>query len=270
MGSDDSRRRKNPAEDRNAGFRRAAAIGVLAAILFVAGRLMDIHPLAVFRAVTGDESGPTGAAASAAPKSGEIDHQTAFVRAVLAETTAVWGAYFQRLGRRYVEPDLVLYSGRVAAACGAAQAAAGPFYCPRTRRLYVDLAFFHQLATDYGAAGAFGQIYVIAHEVGHHVQNLLGITGPAAGMELQADCFAGVWAARANAAHPVLGVGDALQGLQAAAAVGNDTLQRRDRSTAVPDSFTQVAAAARMRWFRRGFDAAAIGACDTFQPGAVP
>lgn len=268
MGSDDSRRRTNPAEDRNAGFRRAAGIGVLAVLVLVAGRLLDLHPIALIRAVSGEGYAPTGIAASAAPEPGESGHQAAFVRAVLDETTTVWAAYFQGLGRRYVAPDLVLYTGPVAAACGATRSASGPFYCPRTRRLYVDLAFFHQLATDFGTSGAYGQIYVIAHEVGHHVQNLLGITGPAAGMERQADCFAGLWAARANAGHPVLGVEDALQGLQAAAAVGNDTLQRRDRDTSVPDSFTQVAPAARMRWFRRGFEAGTIESCDTFKPGA--
>ena len=273
--------------DRGAGARRAAGIGLLAVLLFAAGRFMGIHPVALFHAVVGDASAPSELSGPAArPTPGADGHQGAFVRAVLAETTAVWGGYFKQLGRVYVEPKLVLYSGRVAPACGFTHPVAGPFYCPRTGQVYIDLAYFHQLATDFGAPGAFGQIYVIAHEVGHHVQNLLGITAAAARaarggvpaaaaherveLELQADCFAGVWAARANAAHRILGVEDAQQGLEAAAAVANDTLQRRDRQTFVPDSLTHGAPAARMRWFRRGFDAGRIDSCNTFTPGAVP
>lgn len=287
MGSNDSRRSRNLGDDRSAGVRRAAGIGILAVVLVAAGRFMGIHPVALFHALADDASvpsSPVGPAAVPTPESGS--HQAEFARAVLGETTAVWAAYFKQLGRVYVAPQLVLYRGAAPTACGFGRPAAGPFYCARTREVYIDLAFFHQLATDFGAPGAFGQIYVIAHEVGHHVQNLLGITAAAARasqgvapaaaahvgveLELQADCFAGVWAARANAAHRILGVDDAQTGLQAAAAVGNDTLQRRDRRTFVPDSLTHDAPAARMRWFRRGFDAGSIDSCDTFTPGAVP
>jgi hypothetical protein len=207
------------------------------------------------------------------------------VRAILGETEDVWGAYFQQSGRTYERPTLVLFSGQVESACGFASAAAGPFYCPGDRKVYIDLAFYRQLATDFGAPGDFARAYVIAHEVGHHVQNLLGITAKAAQaeersdrvganrvsveVELQADCFAGVWAAQANDARKILQPGDLEQGLRAASAVGDDTLQRRTQGTVVPDSFTHGTSAQRVGWFRRGFDSGKIDNCDTFGAGAA-
>ena len=207
-----------------------------------------------------------------------------FVRAVLGETEDVWGAYFSNLGKTYVRPKLVLFSGQVSSACGFASAASGPFYCPGDQRVYLDLSFFRQLATQFAAPGDFARAYVIAHEVGHHVQNLLGITDTAAQaeeragrvganrvsvkIELQADCFAGVWAARANAARKILEPGDLEQGLTAASSVGDDTLQKREQGTVVPDSFTHGTSAQRVGWFRRGFNSGNIDNCDTFGAGA--
>ena len=223
-----------------------------------------------------DSQQPAGAAAN--------DPQVDFVRAILGETEDVWGAYFQNMGKTYSRPKLVLFSGQVASACGFASAAAGPFYCPGDQKVYIDLTFYRQLATEFGAPGDFARAYVIAHEVGHHVQNLLGITDKAdqaeqrAGrsaanrvsvmIELQADCFAGVWAAQANNARKILEPGDLEQGLQAASSVGDDTLQKREQGTVVPDSFTHGTSAQRVGWFRRGFDSGKIDNCDTFGAGA--
>jgi uncharacterized protein len=211
------------------------------------------------------------------------DPQVDFVRAILGETEDVWGAYFRNMGKTYVRPKLVLFSGQVSSACGFASSAAGPFYCPGDQKVYIDLSFYRQLATEFGAPGDFARAYVIAHEVGHHVQNLLGITDQAdqaeqqAGriganhvsveVELQADCFAGVWAAQANKARKILEPGDLEQGLKAASSVGDDTLQKREQGTVVPDSFTHGTSAQRVGWFRRGFDSGKIDSCDTFSAG---
>jgi predicted metalloprotease len=184
-----------------------------------------------------------------------------------------------------VPPKLVLFSRSVDSACGFASSASGPFYCPGDQKVYIDLTFYRQLATQFGAPGDFARAYVIAHEVGHHVQNLLGITDRAAQaerqagrigankvsvlVELQADCFAGVWAEQANQARKILEPGDLEQGLQAASSVGDDTLQRREQGTVVPDSFTHGTSAQRVRWFRRGFESGKIDNCDTFGAGAA-
>jgi predicted metalloprotease len=206
-----------------------------------------------------------------------------FVRAVLGETEDVWGTYFQGMGKTYIRPKLVLFSGQVQSACGFASAASGPFYCPGDQKVYIDLSFYRQLASEFGAPGDFARAYVIAHEVGHHVQNLLGITDKAdqaeqrlgrtganhvsIEIELQADCFAGVWAAQANNARKILEPGDLESGLNAASSVGDDTLQKREQGTVVPDSFTHGTSAQRVRWFRRGFEAGKIENCDTFSAG---
>jgi len=203
-----------------------------------------------------------------------------FVAVVLAETEDVWRAEFRGRGAEYAEPHLVLYRGEVASACGEAAAAMGPFYCPGDVRVFLDLGFFDELATRFGAPGEFARAYVIAHEVGHHVQNLLGISAkvhaaqergdPARAnelsvrLELQADCLAGVWANRSTSALK-LSAGDIDAALGAASAVGDDRLQRQARGYVTPDSFTHGTSAQRMRWFRRGVEAGGLGACDTFR-----
>ena len=190
---------------------------------------------------------------------------------------------FRESGRRYDPPRLVLFSGSVRSGCGVAGAAIGPFYCPADRQIYIDLAFFRDMERQLGASGDFAQAYVIAHEVGHHVQAEFGIArrvaelraraGDAEGnalsvrMELQADCLAGVWARRAHEMRGILERGDIEEGLGAAAAVGDDRLQRRARGEVVPESFTHGSSAQRVRWFRAGLGAGDIRACDTFETG---
>jgi hypothetical protein len=211
------------------------------------------------------------------------DEQGRFIAAVLGETEDAWGAIFQAQGLTYTPPTLVLYREQLPSACGSANAAVGPFYCPGDRKVYLDLDFFQQLADEFQAPGQFAQAYVLAHEVGHHVQNLLGIGAKVRAaqergseaqanqlsvrLELQADCFAGVWARNADAARHFLEPGDIDSALRAAAAVGDDTLQKRAQGYIVPESFTHGSSAQRTSWFRRGFAGGAISNCDTFAAG---
>jgi hypothetical protein len=204
-----------------------------------------------------------------------------FMSVVLADTEDVWGTLFQRSGQAYQAPTLVLFSGAVQSACGLAEAAMGPFYCPGDQKLYLDMSFFNDLAQRHDAPGDFAQAYVVAHEVGHHVQTLLGIskqvhaarsrTGEAGGnalqvkMELQADCFSGVWAHHANKARQILEPGDTEEALAAAAGVGDDRLQKQARGVVVPESFTHGSSEQRMRWFSRGMQSGDPGQCDTFK-----
>jgi hypothetical protein len=203
-----------------------------------------------------------------------------FVSVILADTEDTWSELFRQMGRQYQPPHLVLFSGAVQSACGFAEAAVGPFYCPGDRKLYIDLSFYRDLRDKLGAPGDFAQAYVIAHEVGHHVQNLLGIAAriqeaqgrrsrPEANalqvkMELQADCLAGVWANNAQRARQILEAGDIEEGLNAAAAIGDDRLQRRGQGRVVPESFTHGSSAQRVRWFKRGIETGDPGQCDTF------
>lgn len=204
-----------------------------------------------------------------------------FMSVVLADTEDVWGALFRSSGQPYQPPKLVLFSGAVESACGFAEAAMGPFYCPADQKLYLDMSFFNDLAQRHDAPGDFAQAYVVAHEVGHHVQTLLGISdkvhaarqrgGEAEGnvmqvkMELQADCFAGVWAHHANQARQILEPGDTEEALAAAAGVGDDRLQKQARGYVVPESFTHGSSEQRVRWFNRGMQSGDPGQCDTFK-----
>lgn len=213
------------------------------------------------------------------------DAETVFIRHVLAETEDTWTQLFRAGGKEYVEPTLVLFTGATRTACGVGQAAMGPFYCPADRKVYIDLAFYQELKTRFKAPGDFAQAYVIAHEVGHHVQNLLGIADKvqqarqrvsereanllSVRLELQADCLAGVWAHHAHRARQVLEAGDVEEGLAAASAVGDDRMQKRAQGYAVPDSFTHGSAAQRVRWFRAGLDTGQLRSCDTFSVAAL-
>ncbi|UEM22783.1 neutral zinc metallopeptidase [Skermanella mucosa] len=217
------------------------------------------------------------------PRSGGDQDLADFVSVVLAETEDVWGDIFAQSGRRYEEPVLVLFSGAVQSACGFAQAAMGPFYCPADRKLYIDLSFYRDLRTRMGAPGDFAQAYVVAHEVGHHVQNLLGVSGDVQAaqrqssrgdanalsvrLELQADCFAGIWAFHLAQQGQILEPGDIDEALNAASAVGDDRLQERATGRVTPDSFTHGSSAQRVEWFRRGLESGAPTSCDTFQEG---
>jgi predicted metalloprotease len=210
-----------------------------------------------------------------APETQAEAAQRKFVSVVLAQTEDTWGAIFQRMGRRYDPPRLVLFTGVVQSACGMAQSASGPFYCPGDQRVYLDLSFLSDLSTRFGAPGEFARAYVIAHEVGHHVQGLLGTlasgeddrygaSGSSVRTELQADCFAGIWARRTDQAQHILEQGDLENALQAAASVGDDRLQLASTGRVVPDSFTHGSSAQRTRWFKRGFDSGNLANCDTF------
>jgi predicted metalloprotease len=209
------------------------------------------------------------------------DPQVKFVRSILGSTEDVWGAYFQAGGQQYEQPKLVLFHGRTTSGCGAAEEAMGPFYCPNDHRVYLDLDFFHEMDTRFHAQGDFARAYVVAHEVGHHVQNLLGIMpkmeqarrqgqpmegagGLSVRLELQADCFAGVWGNKSQAQLDWLKAGDVDAALNAASAVGDDTLQKQARGYAVPDSFTHGTSAQRSRWFKAGFASGDLKSCDTF------
>ncbi|MEN3148335.1 neutral zinc metallopeptidase [Neorhizobium sp. IRAMC:178] len=207
------------------------------------------------------------------------DETTAFVRTVLAETEDTWNGIFQANGQQYQEPVLVLFSGQVNSACGFASSATGPFYCPGDHKLYLDTNFFKELEQRFDAAGDFAEAYVIAHEVGHHVQNLLGILPKfnqarqrmseadanrmSVRVELQADCFAGVWG-KFTQQKGILNTGDLEEALNAAQQIGDDTLQKRSKGYVVPESFNHGTSAQRARWFKRGFDTGDMKACDTF------
>ncbi len=209
------------------------------------------------------------------------DDLARFVGVILADTEDVWRKAFQSFGQKYREPTLVLFSGYTRTRCGAGMAAMGPFYCPLDQTVYIDLSFYRQLREQFGAPGDFAQAYVIAHEVGHHVQTLLGIAekvqraqqgvgGRQANalqvrMELQADCLAGVWANRIDRDKSILEEGDIEEGLRAASAIGDDTIQRRTQGRVVPDAFTHGTSEQRMRWFRRGLESGQLQACDTFR-----
>jgi hypothetical protein len=209
------------------------------------------------------------------------DELKEFVSVVLADTEDVWQDVFARSGRTYRPPKLVLFTQAVESQCGFAQAAMGPFYCPLDNKVYLDLSFFQDLRTRFGAPGDFAQAYVIAHEVGHHVQTLLGVTqrfeemrrraGPTKAnnlsvrLELQADCLAGVWTNRAQKARQILEAGDIEEGLNAASAIGDDRLQRRSQGYVVPDAFTHGSSDQRVRWFKRGLEQGDISLCNTFK-----
>ena len=209
------------------------------------------------------------------------DEASRFVAHVLGDTEDTWRTLFDRSGRAYEDPKLVLFTGSTPTACGMGQAAMGPFYCPADRKVYIDLAFYEDLKHRFQAPGDFAQAYVIAHEVGHHVQNLLGTADKvhalrqrvsekqanalSVRMELQADCFAGVWAHHAQAARQILESGDLEEALNAATAIGDDRLQQQAQGYAVPDSFTHGSSAQRVSWFRRGMESGDPQACDAFK-----
>jgi uncharacterized protein len=239
-------------------------------------------PRAVMSPGSGGGGGAPSGQVGTVPDKGTEDQVTKFVRVVLASTEDVWRAQLPRqAGRQYKDPVLVLYSGQVQSACGFASAATGPFYCPGDEKLYLDLSFFQELARKYGAPGDFAQAYVIAHEVGHHVQKQLGITQKvdaarrqlsegeynklSVRLELQADFFAGVWAHHAQRAKKILDPGDLEEAMRAASAVGDDTLQKRSRGYVVPDSFTHGTSRQRAAWFKKGFETGDIKQGDTFK-----
>jgi len=254
------------------------------AVALVAGWIFNINPMTLISAFSGSGGAPVvqqqqqqrPAHAPAAD-----DHTTKFVRTVLADTEDVWTDIFKQRGSVYQKPTLVLFNGATRTACGTGQSAMGPFYCPGDRKVYIDLGFFDTLKRQLGAPGEFAQAYVVAHEVGHHVQNLLGISSKVDAMrsrlsaadanavsvrvELQADCFAGVWAHHAQASRQILENGDIESAMNAAQKIGDDALQRAAGRAVVPDSFTHGTSAQRQHWFMNGIQSGAITSCDTFK-----
>lgn len=258
------------------------------AIVVVVGLLMGQDPMQILGNLLGQmDAGqaPARPQVQGRPATG-ADPQVDFVRAVLGDTEDTWGQIFAHSNAQYEQPKLILFNGGVNSACGFASSAVGPFYCPGDHRVYLDLGFFREMEQRFSAAGDFARAYVIAHEVGHHVQNLLGISakveaarrrgapmeganGLSVRLELQADCFAGVWANKAQQRLQWLEPGDIESALNAANAIGDDRLQKQSRGTVVPDSFTHGTSAQRMRWFKLGFDSGSPGKCDTFKAQAL-
>jgi predicted metalloprotease len=250
--------------------------GIVVALL--ASWAFGINPMTVLGLLGGGGVDPVQT--STPPQTRPQDPAARFVSVVLADTEDVWAAYFQRSGQQYPAPELVIFSGQYPTACGTGEAAMGPFYCPGDRKVYIDLSFYDTLSQRLGAPGDFAQAYVIAHEVGHHLQNLMGTTGKldrargrisereanamSVRLELQADCFAGVWANLSQRGKNWLEQGDVEEALNAASQIGDDTLQRRSRGSVVPESFTHGSSAQRVRWFKRGADAGDLKVCDTF------
>ena len=277
MRLEDMRRSENVEDRRGLPLgRRGATIGIGTIVLLIAGYFLGVSPATMMTLIGVGDSVTQGTAdpASSVPAGKPTDPQGDFAAAVLGETEDVWSKYFAAAGQHYAPPTLVLFSGEVASACGTASTAAGPFYCPGDQKVYIDLDFFAQLANDFGAPGDFARAYVLAHEVGHHVQNLLGLGGAAVrrgahggsvALELQADCLAGVWAMQDQR---VIEAGEVQQALAAAAAVGDDTLQRRTQGRVVPETFTHGSAEQRQRWFQRGFQGGRIESCDTYSAGS--
>ncbi|HBH87772.1 MAG TPA: flagellar biosynthesis protein FlgM [Syntrophaceae bacterium] len=250
--------------------------GIGTVILVVVALYFGIDPSVILQSVP--QSGPPPVTQQQ-QKAGS-DSMSQFISVVLADTEKTWHDVFRRYGRTYEEPKVVLFTGAVQSACGFAQAAMGPFYCPQDHKVYLDLSFYEDLKNRFQAPGDFAQAYVIAHEVGHHVQNLLGITGKVQGamqrvskadanrlsvkMELQADCLAGVWGYHADKLRNLLEAGDLEEALRAASAIGDDRIMRKTRGTIVPDAFTHGTSEQRVRWFKRGFETGDLNRCDTF------
>jgi len=257
-------------------------------IAIVAGLVFHVNPLTILGMLSGggapvqqtqpvDRGQPTA-------QGGQEDQMKRFVSVVLADTEDVWTQVFKERGGTYRDPKLVLFRQETSTGCGRGEAATGPFYCPSDEKVYIDLSFYDLLRTKLGAPGDFAQAYVIAHEVGHHVQKLMGITekvdnarrssdetgsnGLSVRLELQADCFAGIWANRAQSTKQIIEAGDIDEALNAASQIGDDTLQRKARGTVQPDTFTHGTSAQRVHWFKQGYQTGQIEQCDTFKAGS--
>ena len=274
-------RRSDNVEDQRGSGRRTpltgGRIGIGTIALALVAMYFGVDPSVVLQGLSGET---TTTSASSQPISPEQEQLKDFVSVVLADTEDTWTALFHDLNASYEYPKLVLFSGAVQSACGRAESAMGPFYCPGDRKVYIDLSFYDELRQRFGAAGDFAQAYVIAHEVGHHVQNLLGISDKvhaaeqrsdkadanalSVRLELQADCMAGVWANHADRTRKILEAGDINEALTAAAAIGDDRLQKQGHGYVVPESFTHGSSAQRVRWFSQGLKNGTLEQCNTF------
>lgn len=266
------------------GFRLGGGRGIglgTVAVALVAGWVFGINPLTVLGLLSGDGGVAPQTQQAPAQRPPADDKLAQFVSVVLADTEDVWREQFKQMGSTYREPKLRLFRGSEPTACGRGEAAMGPFYCPGDQKVYIDLTFYETMRNRMGAPGDFAQAYVIAHEVGHHVQNLMGISGKVDGMrgrvseaqqnalsvrlELQADCFAGVWAHHAQNARQILEQGDLEEALNAASQIGDDTLQRKSRGTVQPETFTHGSSAQRVAWFKKGIQTGSVAQCNTFE-----
>lgn len=263
---------------------RSIGIGTIVVAL-VGGWVLGVNPLTILGLLSGGGGAPSVQQQSPAKAPPANDTLARFVSTVLADTEDVWTDIFRQGGSQYRDPKLVLFRGAIGTACGTGQSAMGPFYCPGDQKVYIDLSFYDQLKNQLGAPGDFAQAYVIAHEVGHHVQNLLGISEKVDQMrgrvskveynrlsvklELQADCFAGVWANHAQAARQILEQGDVESAMNEASKIGDDALQRAQTGQVVPDSFTHGTSAQRQRWFMNGLKGGTVKSCDTFSAASL-
>ncbi|MDI3294019.1 KPN_02809 family neutral zinc metallopeptidase [Janthinobacterium tructae] len=260
---------------------RSIGIGTIV-IALVGSYVLGVNPLTLLNLLSGGGGQvSTQQSQSPARQPPESDDMARFVKTVLADTEDTWGALFKAEGGTYVQPKLALFSGSIPTACGTGQSASGPFYCPGDQKVYLDLDFFNLMQQRFKVSGEFAQAYVIAHEVGHHVQNLLGLSekvdkarrtqserqanAMSVRLELQADCFAGVWAFHANADRKILEQGDVEAALKAATAIGDDALQRQSQGHVVPDSFTHGTSEQRVRWFSKGIASGQMSQCNTFE-----
>jgi len=280
---ENGRRSENVEDRRGIGVGGIAGGGVGVVVIALIAMFFGVDPRVILQEA-GQGQAPSGQQ-QAVPVDPVQDKLKDFVSVVLADTEDTWGEIFQRGGSTYERPKLVLFAGAVRSACGLAQSAVGPFYCPGDRKVYIDLDFYKMLEKRFGAPGEFAKAYVLAHEVGHHVQNLLGISGKvhaamerasreranqlSVRQELQADCYAGIWANHANRSRHILEAGDVESGLNAAAAIGDDRLQKQAQGYVAPESFTHGSSAQRVQWFRRGLESGELSACDTFKAGRV-
>ena len=252
-------------------------------IALAASYFFGIDPSVILGLASNTPSQSSSQVPSGKPPAG--DEMALFISKVLGSTEATWELIFREGNSNYEEPKLVLFSGATPTACGTGQSAMGPFYCPADQKVYIDLSFYQDLKTRFQAPGEFAQAYVIAHEVGHHVQNLLGISEKvhraqqaastasanalSVRMELQADCFAGIWGNRADAAKNIIEPGEIEQALNAASAIGDDRLQQQSQGRIVPESFTHGTSEQRMRWFKRGLESGKLSQCDTFKDASL-
>jgi predicted metalloprotease len=275
-------RRSTNVEDRRGrripGGAKGGGIGII--LLALVGMYFGIDPSLILNMGDAIQAPSSDSATRTVPVDPRQEQEKEFISVVLADTEDVWGQVFKELGGTYEKPKLVLFTGAVQSACGFAQAAMGPFYCPGDRKVYIDLAFYDDLKNQLHSPGDFAQAYVVAHEIGHHVQKLLGISDKvdalrrklskkdfnkvSVRLELQADCLAGVWANRANQMRNILEPGDIEEALNTASHIGDDRLQKQSRGYVTPDSFTHGSSAQRVRWFKQGFESGDIRTCDTF------
>ena len=278
-----NRQSENVEDRRGGGGRRVGGIGLGTIVLgLVASYFLGINPMTAINAINGVQGAlPSSQEAPSEQQAAAQDRSTVFVRTVVADTEDTWGKIFAASGERYPAPKLVLFSSSTPTACGDGQAAMGPFYCPADQKVYLDLDFFNTLERQLQSPGEFAKAYVIAHEVGHHIQKIMGTTDKIDAMrgrveaatqnqysvrlELQADCYAGVWAHHADAQRQILENGDIEAAMNAAQQIGDDTLQKKSQGYVVPDSFTHGTSAQRMRWFNTGLQSGRVQDCQTIQ-----